>query len=164
MTNNLKLIIGGIIASLIVVIGGAILLSASDKPVEREKLGTASLEIDKTAQDLGTMKSDEEKTAEFIITNTSNNPLRIWKVNTSCDCTFVTFKIGGKEAGEFNMHQGAAMRNWMGEVPVGSKAILTVIYRPKIMPVVGKVNRQVSFANNDPKNENVEVSISANVL
>jgi len=62
------------------------------------------------------------------------------------------------------MHTIARLKNWIGEVPAKQIAILTVTYRPKIMPVTGVVTRQVRFATNDPKNETVEVSVKANVL
>ncbi len=54
--------------------------------------------------------------------------------------------------------------NWLGEVPVGNKAVLTVIYRPSVMPVNGPITRQVTFSTNDPNNQEVEVGIAANVL
>lgn len=164
MNTNAKFVIGGILAFLVIVIGGSLLLTTGQaKPIVREEQGVAGMAIDKTTADLGTMTQDEEKNVTFTINNTGNSVLRLWNVKTSCNCTFATIKIGDKEAGEFSMHSGGAIKNWIGEVPVGQSAQLTVIYRPKIMPVVGKVSRQVTFATNDPTNENVEVSIEANV-
>ncbi|MBI4066356.1 DUF1573 domain-containing protein, partial [Candidatus Gottesmanbacteria bacterium] len=112
------------------------------------------------------MKSDEEKTATFTVTNTSNAVLRIWNVSTSCDCTFASVVINGQETGEFNMpmHMIGSLKNWIGEVPAKQTAILKVTYRPKVMPVVGVVTRQTRFSTNDPKNAEVEVSVKANVL
>ena len=113
------------------------------------------------------MKSDEERTAIFTITNTSaSSVLRMWNVATSCDCTFATVTIGEATKGEFNMsmHMNSDLKNWMGEISPGQTATLNVIYRPKVMPVTGSVSRQVTFATNDPKNSTVEVSIKANVL
>lgn len=166
MDGNVKLIVGGVVASLVIVVGGSMLLTAGQqKPAVREELGSASMAIDKTAADLGSMNKDEERTAVFSIENTGSSALRIWNVSTSCDCTFAVVKIGEKETGEFNMpgHMAGWLKNWIGEVPAGQKAILSVIYRPKVMPVVGKISRQVSFYTNDPKNEKVEVSIEADV-
>lgn len=165
MKSDAKVIIGAIVAS-VVIIASAVILLGNDKSPKRESLGTATITIDKTFEDFGDMKADEEKTATFTITNTSDAVLRIWNVSTSCDCTFASVVIGGVASGEFNMpgHMIASLKNWIGEVPAKQTATLNVTYKPKIMPVVGVVTRQTRFATNDPKNPEVEVSVKANVL
>ena len=165
MKSDAKVIIGAIVAS-VVIIAGAVFLLGNDKSPKRESLGAATMTIDKTFEDFGDMKADEEKTATFTITNTSDAILRIWNVSTSCDCTFATVVIGGVASGEFNMpaHMIASLKNWIGEVPAKQTATLNVTYKPKIMPVTGIVTRQTRFATNDPKNTEVEVSVKANVL
>lgn len=165
MKTDTKILIGAVAASVLIIIGGIFVLGGSGAP-QREKLGSAAMTIDKKVADLGTMKESDEKTADFTITNTSKDSvLRIWGVATSCDCTFATVDIGGKVSKEFTMAgmMSADLANWLGEVPAGQKAKLTVIYRPRIMPVTGPVNRQVNFATNDPNNQNVQVTINANV-
>lgn len=161
----MKVILGAIVAS-VVIIAGAVFLLGNDKSPKRKQLGTASMTIDKTFEDFKDMKGDEEKTATFTITNTSDSVLRIWGVATSCDCTFATVVIGNTQSEEFNMpgHMPARLQNWIGEVPAKQTALLKVTYKPKIMPVTGVVTRQVRFATNDPDNSEVEVSIKANVL
>lgn len=166
MNTDTKVIVGAIVATVVVLVG-AILFAGSDKTPKREELGSASMTINKKFEDFGTMKGDEEKTATFTIANTSQgSALRIWGVSTSCDCTFASVTIGGQTTGEFNMpmHVAASLKNWMGEVPAGEKALLKVTYRPKVMPVTGIVTRQTKFSTNDPKNPEVEVSVKANVL
>ncbi len=165
MKADAKIIIGAIVASIAIIVG-AVFLLGNDKSPKRETLGAASMTIDKTFEDFGDMKGDEERTATFTITNTSDTVLRIWNVATSCDCTFAMVVIGGKETGEFNMpmHMIASLKNWIGEVPAKQTATLKVTYRPKVMPVTGAVTRQTRFATNDPKNDTVEVSVKANVL
>ncbi|MEK7588177.1 MAG: DUF1573 domain-containing protein [Patescibacteria group bacterium] len=165
MKSDAKVIIGAIVAS-VVIIAGAVFLLGNDKSPKRESLGAATMTIDKTFEDFGDMKADEEKTATFTITNTSDAILRIWNVSTSCDCTFATVVIGGVASGEFNMpaHMIASLKNWIGEVPAKQTATLNVTYKPKIMPVTGIVTRQTRFSTNDPKNAEVEVSVKANVL
>lgn len=164
MTTDTKIIVGAVIASVLIIVGASIVLSKDAAP-KRENQGTASMTIDKKEEDFGTMKVDEEKTAIFTITNTATTPLRIWGVSTSCDCTFATLTIGGKETEEFNMpmHMKSTLKNWIGEIPPTQKALLKVTYRPKVMPVSGPVSRQVRFSTNDPKNPEVEVSVKANV-
>ncbi len=165
MSGETKFIIG-ISAVTLAIIGGAIVMFSNQKPApKREDLGTASMSIDKTTVDLGSMKVSDERKATFTITNTGNSILRIWKVATSCDCTAATIKIGDTETPEFSMAgmMSTDKANWLGEVPAGQKAILTVIYRPSVMPVSGPITRQVNFSTNDPKNQDVQVSIAANV-
>lgn len=165
MRTETKFFIGVLVASLAIIIG-AVFVLGNDQSPKREQLGSAGMSIDKTFVDLGTMKGDEERGADFTITNTSDSVLRIWGIATSCDCTFATIVIEGKETGEFNMpmHTTSALRNWIGEVPARKTAILKVVYRPKVMPVTGMVTRQVQFSTNDPKNAEVIVSVKANVL
>lgn len=165
MKSDTKVIIGAIVASVVIIVGAVVILG-KDKSPKRETLGTATMTIDKTLEDFGDMKSDEEKTAMFTITNTSDTVLRIWNVATSCNCTFASVAINGEETGEFNMpmHMIASLKNWIGEVPTKQTALLKVTYRPKVMPVTGVVTRQTRFSTNDPKNAEVEVSVKANVL
>lgn len=165
MKSDMKLIVG-ILAASIALIGGAYMVMGKNVSPKRENLGSASMTIDKKFEDFGSMKSDEEKTATFSIANTSDSILRMWNISTSCDCTFATVVIGGTEKGEFNMpmHMKSDLKNWVGEIPAKQTAILKVIYRPKVMPVVGSVTRQVTFSTNDPNNPEIEVSVKANVL
>ncbi len=165
MKSDTKLILGAIIASVIIIVGAIFVLGKDSSP-KRESLGQASMTIDKTFEDFGDMKGDEERTATFAITNTSDQALRIWNIATSCDCTFAAIVINGQETGEFNMpmHMSSTLKNWIGEVPAKQTATLKVTYKPKVMPVTGVVTRQVNFSTNDPKNQSVEVSVKANVL
>ncbi len=165
MKSDMKVTIGAIVAS-IAIIGGAVFLLGKDNSPKRDQMGAASMTIDKSLEDFGTMKADEEKTAVFTITNTGETMLRLWGVSTSCNCTFASIVIGGQETGEFNMpmHMNATLKNWIGEVPTKQTATLKVTYKPKIMPVTGVVTRQTRFSTNDPKHAEVEVSVKANVL
>src|SRR3989344_7979185 len=165
MKSDMKVILGAIVASVVIIVGAVFLLGKDNSP-KREQLGAASMTIDKTFEDFGDMKADEEKTAVFLITNTSDSILRLWGVSTSCDCTFASVVIGGVASGEFNMpaHMSSTLKNWIGEVQAKQTATLKVTYKPKVMPVTGVVTRQVNFATNDPKNQSVEVSVKANVL
>lgn len=165
MNTDTKVIIGALIAAVLIIVGASVVLSKDNSP-KRDQQGAASMTIDKKEEDFGSMKGDEEKTATFTISNTSDTQLRLWGIATSCDCTFASVTIGDKTTGEFNMamHMSSALKNWIGEVPAGQTALLRVTYRPKVMPVTGPVSRQVRFSTNDPKNAEVEVSVKANVL
>lgn len=165
MKTDTKIILAAIGASLLIIGGAAVVLGKDTSP-KREQLGQASMTIDKTSEDFGSMKVSDDKTATFTITNTSaSSVLRIWNVATSCDCTFASVTIDGNQTGEFNMpmHMNATLKNWIGEVAAGKQAILNVTYKPSVMPVTGPVSRQTNFSTNDPKNPEVQVSITANV-
>lgn len=165
MNSSVKILLAVLGFTMLIVVA-AVVLASNEKTIDAKAQGVASMTIDKLQQDLGSMKVSDEKSAIFTVTNTGKTPLRVWNVATSCDCTSATFTINGKETPEFNMpaHMGTTLRNWLGEVAAGQKALLKVTYRPSIMPVTGPVTRNVDFATNDPKNAKVEVTVSANVL
>lgn len=166
MNTDTKIIVGAIGVSAVIIVG-AIALFSNQKPVpKREDQGVASMTIDKKTEDFGSMKTSDERTATFTITNTGGSILRLWNISTSCDCTFASVTIDGKTTGEFNMPMmmSSDLKNWIGEVPAKATAQLKVTYRPKVMPVTGAVSRQVNFSTNDPNNPDIQVSVSANVL
>jgi len=166
MSGENKLILAVVGATIAVVFGAVVYFGNQKSAPKREELGIASMAVDRKSADLGKMKVSDEKSATFTISNTGNSMLRIWNINTSCDCTFATVAIGKIVSPEFNMAgmMSTEKTNWLGEVPAGQKATLTVIYRPSVMPVQGPITRQVNFSTNDPKNENVQLSIAASVL
>ena len=163
MATDTKIILGAVGVSLALIIGAVVVLGKDNSP-KRETLGTATMTIDKKSADLGQMKVSDEKETTFTISNTSDSTLRIWNIKTSCHCTFATVTINGKETGEFSMNTGGPLGNWIGEIPAKQQATLKVIYRPSLMPVQGPVSRQVNFSTNDPNNEDIQVSVLANVL
>lgn len=164
MTTNLKNIILIMLLSLTIITVGVVVVSGSDKTIDPDKMGTAVLSLDRSNVDLGSMRQDEERSTVFHLENTSQKPLRIWQVTTSCSCTFAKIKIGDSEKGEFNMHEGAGLKNWVGEIPPGQVATISAIYRPAVMPVLGLITRSIIFSTNDPNHKEVELNISANVL
>src|SRR3989344_2564719 len=104
------------------------------------------------------MKETDEKTAEFAIENYGDKPLQLFKVTSSCGCTFGTITINGQKSPEFSMHSKS---NWTGSLAPGEKALIAVTYKPSIMPVKGEVSRAVYVSTNDPDNKEVAFSIKA---
>jgi len=111
-------------------------------------------------QDFGKMNETDEKTAEFTIENMGDKPLQLFKITSSCGCTFGSVTINGKKSREFSMHSKS---NWTGELPPGQKAIVSVTYKPSIMPVKGEVTRAVYVSTNDPDNKELTFSVKAYV-
>ncbi|OGF99646.1 hypothetical protein A2153_03755 [Candidatus Gottesmanbacteria bacterium RBG_16_38_7b] len=108
--------------------------------------------------DLGNMKVKDEKSADFVIENSGNKPLQLFKVSSSCDCTIGKITIDGNTSPEFGMH---SQSTWSGEIAPGNKATLSVIYRPYIMPVSGPVTREVYVSTNDPENKLLTFTVKA---
>lgn len=108
--------------------------------------------------DLGIMKVNEEKGANFTIENSGTKPLQLFNVTSSCGCTVGKITIGGKVSPEFGMHSKS---KWTGELPPGAKAAVEVIYRPYIMPVKGEVTRDVYISTNDPDNKLLTFTVKA---
>lgn len=125
--------------------------SASDKDKPKANISA-------TFFDLGNMKVKDEKTAEFNIENTGNKPLQLFKITSSCNCTFGQVTINGKKSPELGMHTTTP---WVGTVDPGKKATLSVIYRPYIMPVSGVITRDVYVQTNDPEKSNLTFTVKA---
>jgi len=129
------------------------IVSYAQTDKDRPKLAVSS-----NFNDLGTMKVKDEKTAEFTLENSGSKPLQLFKISSSCDCTFGVVEIDGKISPEFGMH---ANNIWVGRVDPGKKAMLKVIYRPYIMPVSGAITRDVYVQTNDPDNERITFTVKA---
>lgn len=124
---------------------------------EKEKPEVA---ISSSFSDLGNIKVKDEKSAEFTIENKGTKPLSLFKVSSSCDCTFGQITIDGVKSPEFTMH---SKNPWTGTLDPGKKATLNVIYRPFIMPVKGIVTRDVFMQTNDPAKSQLTFTVKANV-
>ena len=116
--------------------------------------------VSSTFADLGNMKVKDEKSSEFTIENKGTKPLSLFKVSSSCDCTFGQITIDGNKSAEFGMH---SKNSWTGSLDPGKKATLNVIYRPFIMPVKGVVTRDVFMQTNDPENPKLTFTVKAEV-
>lgn len=110
--------------------------------------------------DLGIMSMSEEKQAIFTIENKGTKPLQLFNVNSSCGCTVGKISINGTTSPEFGMH---AKNNWTGTIEPGQSATLQVIYRPYVMPVKGKVTRDVFIQTNDPEKSKLTFTVEASV-
>lgn len=160
-------IIGGITIVILVLIA---IFSVNEGKQNRENsVVTSFSESDKEKpiavvssvfSDLGNIKVKDEKSAEFTIENKGTKPLSLFKISSSCDCTFGQITIEAVKSPEFTMH---SKNPWTGVVDPGKKATLSVIYRPFIMPVKGIVTRDVSIKTNDPQKPNLTFTIKANV-
>ncbi len=158
-------IIIGIIAITIIIFIGiiAVAIITQEKPIPQYNVNDTErpkLSINQTKFDFGKMKLTDIKTQDMEIKNIGTKPLVLSDFKTSCDCTFAQIVINGQESPLFSM---GGSSNWQGEITPQSSAIVKVIYEPKVMPVKGKVNRQVVFKTNDPENSLINLSFTAEV-
>lgn len=131
----------------------AILVSYASTDAQKPQITTSS-----TFADLGKMKVKDEKSADYIIENKGNKPLQLYKISSSCDCTYATVTINGVKSPELGMH---STNPWIGTLDPGKKATLTAIYRPYIMPVSGTITRYVYVKTNDPANPSLTFTLKA---
>ena len=111
-----------------------------------------------TVKDLGEMKVSDQKSESFLIKNIGNYPLTLFKISSSCGCTVGQIIIDGQESEEFGMH---SQSDKSFQITPGKEAKVKVTYRPYIMPVSGKVDRQVFVETNDPENPRLEFKVTA---
>lgn len=139
------------------------IVSAGIQPVEATP--GATLTIDREEAELGTISVDEVASADFKLTNTGTAPVEISQVGTSCMCTFAEIQLPGEKSPEFNMamHNEPSVNAWKGTLGPGETAVVTVVYKPSLMPVEGSVARNVKFATNDPQKPKVELGVHATV-
>ena len=161
--RKLDPITSSIIFITIVVFGGIILAAIKSQgiPITQYKITDAErpqLEILETNFDFGQMKLSEIKTKEIVIKNRGRKPLVISDLITSCDCTFAQLLVDGRESPRFSMRRDS---KWRDEISPAGEAKLRIIYEPRIMPVQGRVRREIVFKTNDPSSPLVNLRFDA---
>lgn len=159
------LIVGIIIFSLALIGGSYFLLAPSEKKqaVQRTSYSLQDAEKPKvktedTFFNLGEMKVSQQKEAIFSLKNSGSKPLQLFNISSSCDCTVGQIVYEGKESQEFGMH---AAGDYALEILPQKEAKVKVIYRPYVMPVYGKVEREVYVSTNDPENPKLVFKVEA---
>ena len=162
--NNKKIIIIFSIATLLMLGGGIYFLSAGSAPVKINASQNAKVAFDEKTFDWGNIPiNGGNATKTFTITNTGTDMLQLTGVKTSCTCTKAQISIDGKKSPYFSMH---ATSSWVGEVPQGSKAELTVIFDPAFHGPqgIGAFERLISLKTNDLENPEIEFSLKGVVI
>ena len=116
--------------------------------------------VAQSTADLGTINVVDEKQSDFTVKNEGREPLKLTRMNSSCNCTFGQLIYQGKTSQEYGMH---APSGFLGEIQPGEEGVIRVIYRPAIMPVYGIVERQVFVETNDPTQPKLTFSVKARV-
>lgn len=165
--NNMdkKVVIGLIALTLLILGGGVYVLSVTSAPPAKIiSSQNAKAEVNEKTFDWGNIPiNGGNATKTFTIKNISSDVLKLTGVKTSCTCTKAQVTIDQQISPYFSMHSTSS---WVGEVPPGKEAQLTVIFDPAFHgPTgVGPIERLVSVETNDVQNSNLEFSLKGVVV
>lgn len=161
--DNKKIVIGFIIVTVLMLgIGIYVLSAGTPAPVTLSQ--NARAEVPEKTFEWGNIPiNGGDATKTFTIKNIGSDVLKLTGVKTSCTCTKAQISIDGKTSPYFSMH---ATSSWVGEVPPGKEAQLTVIFDPAFHGPTGTgpVERLVSLKTNDTQNSNIEFSLKGVVV
>lgn len=165
MSNDNKIIILVILAMGAALVGGVWFAQQSRTPVvEVVDSKNALAEVEEWVYDWGTIELQGGNVSKsFKIANTGSDPLQLSEVQTSCMCTTAEISIDGQVSPKFGMH---GKSKWVGEVPPGGEAELTVTFDPAFHGPsgVGDITRQVSLKTNDVSKPELVFNLSAKVV
>ena len=128
--NEKKLIILMIFATILIMFGGVFVLSSTtnNAPQAGSSKDAKAYTIEPTSFDLGNIPiNGGNVTKTFTIKNTGTGALKLFNVKTSCHCTKARVTIAGNDSPDFGMSD---VSSWVGKVPSGKEAKLTVIFDP----------------------------------
>lgn len=165
--NDKKILIGAIVLSLLILVGGAYFLGKNGNSTSSivassstQSKGTPQVEAKEMSFDLGKMKVSDEKYHDFFIKNNGKGPLQLSNIKSSCMCTAAKIIYKGSESEEYGMHAGGV---FLTDIEPGAEATVRVTYRPYQMPVYGPIEREVYVTTNDSLNQQLIFKITANV-
>lgn len=128
---NTKIIIGIFIGT-IVIIGGLIWLGQPSPVQNNQATASASLlKSSETLFDFGTISMANGKVShEFKITNSSDQPINIRRIYSSCMCTAAKFKFNNQEYGPFGMEGMGGLTLTNITLNPGDSGTVKAIYDP----------------------------------
>lgn len=160
-----KIIIGFIALTLLILGVGIYVLSATSAPIAKiTSSQNARVQVDQKTFDWGNIPiNGGNATKTLTIKNIGSDVLKLTGVKTSCTCTKAQVTVDQQASPYFSMHSTSS---WVGEVPPGKEAQLTVIFDPAFHgPTgVGPIERLVSIQTNDNQNPSLEFSLKGVVV
>lgn len=167
LSDNAKFIIG-ILAGIVIVIGFVFAAQPAATTPKNAGINAAALigrlQANERSFDFGTISMAKGNVSHtFKVKNTSNEPVPVGKVYTSCMCTQVTFLKGGRSFGPFGMPGHASIPSIDQTLAPGEEATLEVVFDPAAHgPAgVGNIERMVFMETGDIKI--MQVGFKANV-
>lgn len=158
-----KIIIGVVLFTLLILIGGIVALSGSSTSTTISASQNAKVSIDQKTYDWGTINmKDGNVSKTFVIKNAGTDILKLTKIKTSCHCTKAQVIINEVASPSFGMN---TVSPWVGEVAPGNEAQLNIVFDPAFHGPngVGPITRYISVDTNDPNNSTLEFTLTANV-
>lgn len=136
MTKDIKILIGVLVFSFLLIVGFAV-WQGGKEPSTKVAGATASanikdLEVSPASYDVGTIKmKDGNVVKTYEVKNISSESMKLQRIATSCMCTKTKIKIGDRETREFGM-EGMGDKNppINLELPSGQTATVTAIFDP----------------------------------
>ncbi len=98
----------------------------------------------------------------IVVENVGEGELVLSAISTSCMCTSAVFRFRGRVSPTFGMHGNP--EGWRETLRPGEKGELTVTYDPNVHPDTGPIVRAVYIRSNDPANQEVQITLTANVV
>lgn len=153
-----------LISTVVILFGGVFLVSSTTGTPQVTSSENARALVENASYDWGSIPingGNVKKT--FTIKNTGSSTLQLYNVKTSCHCTKAVVSVYGKDSPAFGM---SGVSSWVGEVPSGKEAKLTVIFDPAFHGPngAGPINRFVSVETNDKTNNKLSFSLTGTVV
>ncbi|MBI2031703.1 MAG: DUF1573 domain-containing protein [Candidatus Levybacteria bacterium] len=162
-----KILIGLLSFSLLIIVGGAFVLSNGPTKAVVEKTQGAKLETKETSFDFKEIPYSGGKAEHaYLIKNTGNKDLEIANISTSCMCTIAYFKSEREMSSEFGMKGMTQPSSWKGILKAQEEGKIVIVFDPAFHGPqgVGPISRIVSFETNDPDNPYAEFAFSGTVV
>ena len=118
------------------------------------------VEVKEANFDLGKMTVKDIRDHEFTVSNIGKSDLVLKQFTTSCGCTYANVIQDGNKSPKFSMHINS---DWQTKLEPGKSLVVKAVYDPSAMPVEGRVERDVTFATNDPASPSVALKLIAEV-
>ncbi len=141
-----------VIIIVVLVASAVVLLPAAEEP---------KISLTPSSYDFGTVPQVLQ-TVTIEVRNDGEANLEITWMKTSCVCTSVVLRVGGRSSPEFIDKEPQV--SWNGETLLpGQNGYLDVVYDPTVFSDSGPVTRAVYIQSNDPNRSEVRVTITAYV-
>lgn len=165
MPKTAKVAIGIVIV--VVAIAGILVYARPDgsMPATAQPIPEHALTADTTLHDFGTISMKDGNVATtFTVQNTTEQPVPLKKLYTSCMCTSASLKINGGTKGPYGMLGHGIIPTFTETLQPGQEAQIEVVFDPNAHGPsgVGPIDRFVALEGPDDA-VLVQVEIKANV-
>lgn len=163
--NDKKIVIVMVIFTMLLLFGGIFFLTkTTTTPQIAVSQNAKAYVAEATSFDWGNIPMYKGNAIKvFTIKNTGTDTLKVFNIKTSCHCTKAYATINGVDSPRFGMSD---LSSWIGEVPAGKEAKLTVAFDPAYHGPqgTGPINRFVSIETNDRANSKITFTLTGVVI